>query len=71
MVPDFLQQAEEVQDLTDEVFIKIFLSIKNLLQVSTWGTWIYRIAVTRSLGRLEKNQPRKQGSLHLIKPFSL
>jgi RNA polymerase sigma factor (sigma-70 family) len=57
----FLQQPEEAQDVTQEVFVKIFQSIRNFRHESALGTWIYRIAVTQSLDQLRKNKRRKRG----------
>jgi RNA polymerase sigma factor (sigma-70 family) len=62
----FIQNEEEARDLTQEVFIKIFQSIKTFRQDASLGTWIYRIAVTRSLDQIRKNKRRMTGLLSLF-----
>ena len=45
----FLKNDEDAEDVTQEVFIEVFQSIKNFEQKATLSTWIYRIAVTKCL----------------------
>lgn len=58
----FVQQEDDARDLTQEVFIRVWQSIKTFRQDAALGTWIYRIAVSKSLDQLRKNK-RKTGGL--------
>lgn len=55
----FLRNQEDANDISQEVFIEIYFSIKNFRQDSSLTTWIHRIAVNKSLDFL-KSQKRKK-----------
>ncbi len=55
----FTKNAETAEDITQEVFIEVFRSVKNFRAESNLLTWIYRIAITKSLDYL-KSQRRKK-----------
>jgi RNA polymerase sigma-70 factor, ECF subfamily len=55
----FLRNKESAEDLTQEVFTEVFESIRSFRGDSRLSTWIYRIAVTKSLNHL-KSQKRKK-----------
>jgi RNA polymerase sigma factor (sigma-70 family) len=57
----FLQQAEDAEDLAQDVFIKIYENIHQFKQESALGTWIYRIAVTQSLDFIRRKNRKKRG----------
>jgi RNA polymerase sigma factor (sigma-70 family) len=56
----FLQHAEDAEDLSQDVFIKIFENIHQFKGESALSTWIYRIAVTQSLDFLRKKKRKKR-----------
>lgn len=56
-----LQQSEDAEDLTQDVFIKVFENIHQFKGESALGTWIYRIAVTQSLDFLRRKNRKKRG----------
>ncbi|NDC78013.1 MAG: RNA polymerase sigma factor [Chitinophagia bacterium] len=56
----FLQNAEDAEDVTQEVFLKVFESIGNFKGESALSTWLYRIAVTSSLEFLRKKRRKKR-----------
>jgi RNA polymerase sigma factor (sigma-70 family) len=58
-----LQNEEDAQDISQEVFIAIHSSIKNFKGDSTLSTWIYRITMTRSLDLLRKNKRQKRSGI--------
>lgn len=58
-----IQNAEDAQDITQEVFVEVFQSIKKFEQKSSLKTWIYRITVTKSLDEVKKIKSKKRGSL--------
>ncbi len=55
-----LQNTEDAEDVTQEVFIAVFQSIKNFKGESKLSTWIYRIAVTRSLEFIRMKNRKKR-----------
>lgn len=64
----FVNSAEIAEDLTQEVFIEVYRSIGNFRGESKLSTWIYRIAVTKSLDYL-KAQKRKKRFAYLKSIF--
>ena len=48
------------EDITQEVFIKVFSSIDQFRGESKLSTWIYRIAVTKSLDYLRAQKRKKR-----------
>lgn len=65
----FVKNPDEADDLAQEVFIEIFKSILNFRMESKLSTWIYRIAVSKSLQHLRANK-RKKRFAFLISFFS-
>lgn len=55
----FTRNKETTEDLAQEVFIEVYRSINNFRGTSKFSTWVYRIAVTKSLDYL-KSQKRKK-----------
>lgn len=55
-----LQNAEEAEDITQEVFIEVYRSVKNFKAEAELSTWIYRIAVTKSLDHLRAKKRKKR-----------
>jgi len=53
-------EAKETEDQTEEVFIKVYQSIKRFRGEAAFSTWIYRIAVNTCLDALGKQQRRPQ-----------
>lgn len=47
---------EEAEDLTQDVFVKVFNSINNFREDSKLSTWIYRIAVNISINKLRRKK---------------
>ena len=55
-----VQNAEDAEDVSQEVFIQVYESIKNFKGDSKFSTWIYRIAVTKSLDLLRRKKRKKR-----------
>lgn len=55
-----VQSNEEAEDLTQEVFVEIFLSIENFNTQSKLYTWIYRITVNKALNHLRFKKAKKR-----------
>ncbi len=55
----FLGNLHDAEDLTQEVFIDVLQNLKNFRGDSAPGTWIYRIAVNRSLNFIRNRKRYK------------
>jgi RNA polymerase sigma factor (sigma-70 family) len=55
-----IQSAEEAEDLTQEVFVDVFLSIENFKAQSKLSTWIYRMAINKALNHLRFKKAKKR-----------
>jgi RNA polymerase sigma-70 factor (ECF subfamily) len=52
----FLHNRQDAEDIAQEVFIEVYHSLKHFRQESKLSTWIYRIAVNKSLNQVRKNK---------------
>lgn len=55
-----IQNEEDAEDVTQEVFIEVFQSVKEFNEASSLSTWIYRISVSKSLEFLRKKRAQKR-----------
>lgn len=55
-----VNDIETAEDLTQEVFIKVYSSINQFRGESQLSTWIYRIAITKSLDHLRAQKRKKR-----------
>lgn len=55
-----LQSESEAEDLTQEVFVEVFLSIENFKGQSKLSTWIYRIAINKTLNYQRFKKAKKR-----------
>lgn len=55
-----LQNAEDAEDQTQEVFITVFTSIAGFKGDSSLNTWIYRVAVNKCTDLLRKRSTQKR-----------
>jgi RNA polymerase sigma-70 factor, ECF subfamily len=51
----FLHDKDDCDDLTQEIFIQAYLSLKSFKGESAFSTWLYRIAVNASLNKVRRN----------------
>lgn len=56
----FTHSREDAEDVAQEVFIEIHKSISRFREESSISTWIYRIAVTKSLDYIRKKKRKKR-----------
>ena len=54
----FIKQAEEAEDIAQEVFIEVYKSAGNFRLDAKISTWIYRIAVNKSINHLNSRNFR-------------
>lgn len=59
----FVKNADDADDLTQETFVEVYHSIQKFREDSSLSTWIYRIAVNKSLEFLRKNKRKKRSGL--------
>lgn len=55
-----LQNAEDAEDVTQEVFVTVYESVSQFKGDSKLSTWLYRIAVTKSLDHIRKKKRKKR-----------
>ncbi len=55
-----VQNAEDAEDVAQEVFIQVYRSIHNFKEESKLSTWLYRIATTRALDLLRSRKSKKR-----------
>ncbi len=58
----FVNSKEEAEDLTQEVFVEVFRSIEKFRGDAKLSTWIYRIAVRKSLEEIRKRKRQKRAA---------
>jgi RNA polymerase sigma-70 factor (ECF subfamily) len=58
----FVHNKEDAEDLTQDVFIRAFQSLKTFNGDAEFSTWLYRITVNTSINHLNKTKNR--GLLH-------
>ncbi|MEN8248575.1 MAG: RNA polymerase sigma factor [Bacteroidota bacterium] len=54
----FLHSTEDAEDMAQEVFIQVYNSIEKFRGASKLSTWLYRIAVNKSLNKLRGSKVR-------------
>jgi RNA polymerase sigma-70 factor (ECF subfamily) len=62
---NYLHDAEEAEDIAQDVFVEVFESVKRFRGDASVSTWIYRMAVNKSLNRKKKLQRSR-----LLFPFA-
>ena len=55
-----LNNREDAEDVSQEVFIQIYESLKHFREEAEISTWIYRIAVNKSLDFIRKKKRKKR-----------
>ncbi|ACF45466.1 RNA polymerase, sigma-24 subunit, ECF subfamily [Prosthecochloris aestuarii DSM 271] len=58
----FVLNREDAEDIAQEVFIEAYRSLERFRNESKLSTWLYRIAVTKSLDHLRKKKRKKRFS---------
>ena len=63
-----IQNVDDADDLTQEVFIQIYKSIKKFKEKSSLSTWIYKISISKAYEYIRYNKRVKRFSI-LINMF--
>jgi RNA polymerase sigma-70 factor, ECF subfamily len=58
LVGSILRRREDVEDVVQQVFLKVFISIKRFDLRSAFSTWLYKIAVNECWDYLRKKKVR-------------
>ncbi len=57
---NYLQNIEDAEEVTQDVFVKVYHSMGNFNQKSSYKTWIYRITINRCLDYLKQKNSKKR-----------
>lgn len=63
LVYNMTSSREDTEDMLQEVFLKAYTSLSRFKGDSSFYTWIYRIAVNRTINFLKKRKKRQASSL--------
>jgi len=58
LVSGILRRQEDVEDVAQQVFLKVFLSLKKFDQRAAFSTWLYKITVNECWDHLRKRKVR-------------
>lgn len=58
-----LQNREDAEDVTQEIFITIHININEFREESSLSTWIYRIALNKCLEFIRKKNRKKRSGI--------
>lgn len=56
---NYVQNIEDAEEITQDVFLKVHESLASFKKNSTIKTWIYRITINQSLDFLKKKKAKK------------
>ncbi|MEO6730361.1 MAG: RNA polymerase sigma factor [Ferruginibacter sp.] len=55
-----VQNADDADDITQEVFVQVYLSINTFKGESKLSTWLYRITISKALDHEKKKKRKKR-----------
>src|SRR6204780_3734902 len=58
LVSGILRRREDVEDVVQQVFLKVFVSLKRFDQRAAFSTWLYKISVNECWDYLRKKKVR-------------
>ncbi|QKJ31592.1 RNA polymerase sigma factor [Mucilaginibacter mali] len=61
----FVQDTDDADDVTQEVFIKVYENIGSFKQQAKLSTWIYRISITQAMDLVRYRNRKKRGGFIL------
>ena len=70
----FLNITEDIEDVVQEIFIKVYQNIKSFNPEKKFSSWLYRIAHNEFINALKKHKRRKVFSffeLDILLPYSV
>jgi len=66
VIRKMVQDHDEADDITQEVFIKVYSALKDFREESNLFTWLYRIATNYSINHIKKVKVRSTISVELV-----
>jgi len=63
-----VNNKEEAEDITQEVFVKVFHGLKKFDQKSAFSTWLYRIATNSALDAFDKLKKQSKNTSSVSNP---
>lgn len=57
---NYLQNIEDAEEITQDVFVKVYNSIESFNQKSSHKTWIYRITINQCLDYIKQKNSQKR-----------
>lgn len=58
----YIKDRDDAEDITQDIFLEVFKTIKNFKEESSLFTWIYRIAISKSLDEIKKRKSLKRSA---------
>ncbi len=58
LISRMIRNREEVEDLTQEAFIKAFTSLASFNEEYSFSTWLYKIATNNAIDHVRKRKPQ-------------
>lgn len=55
-----LQNTEDAEDVSQEVFIQVYESVSSFKGESKFSTWLYRITITKTTDHIRKKKRKKR-----------
>lgn len=68
LVSRIIRNKDQVEDLTQEAFVKAFASLKHFNEEYAFSTWLYKIATNSSIDYIRK---RKLDTFSIDKPIAM
>ena len=59
----YLQNVEDAEEVTQDVFVKVYQNLAHFKEQSTLKTWIYRITINCSLDYIKSKKAKKRFGL--------
>ena len=56
----YVQNTEDAEEITQDVFVAIYHALPDFQENSQPGTWVYRIAINKSLDYIKKKKRQKR-----------
>ena len=66
VIRKMVQDHDEADDITQEVFIKVYSALGDFREESNLFTWLYRIATNYSINHLKKVKTRNTVSVEIV-----
>ena len=56
----YVQNTEDAEEITQDVFVKVYQKLPSFQEKSSLRTWVYRIAINQSLDFIKAKQSLKR-----------